>query len=376
MRKSKNCVVTYCCVNSRENFNAHETASINFVAQRIAAILGCDYDDEYSADRHRQTTENAIYFVPNDTLLAGEAKALGIDNPSQIFGGCVPRPFIANKCITHALIDNASICPVGWTNKFAENVRTVTLRGYSAFSKADALTAANELLSFGELRIKAPLSRGGNGQSVVDTLDAAEAFLQTIDSENFGDHGVVLETNLCDETTRSLGTVTIGSTQISYCGHQVTTINARGDPVYGGSSLRAVRGGFHNLLRLDWSKEEIIAIEQAMIYDLAADTCFDGFFASRRNYDVAQGYDRDNRFCSGVLEQSWRIGGASPAEIAAIEAFAHDPALVSIRTSCREIHAISDVPEKSAIYFRGTDDDVGHLTKFVSIDAREYESLR
>lgn len=378
LKGSKNSVVTYYAENSSENFSSHEMASINFVAERIAALLSCSYVGEYKFNRNNQKIhhDSKFYFVPNETLLASEAVALGIDGPSQLFGGCVPYSFIADKCITHTLIDNASSFPVGWSNNFPESVRHVTLRGFTAFSKADALIAAEELLKYGELRLKAPLSRGGNGQRVVNTLDEAEVFLRTLDKESIADRGIVLENNLSDETTRSIGTVTIGTTQISYCGSQVTTFNSRGDSVYGGSSLRAVRGGFNNLLRLHWSKEEIIAIAQAMIYDFAADTCFDGFFASRRNYDVAQGNDADNQFCSGVLEQSWRIGGASPAEIAAIESFAKDPELISVRTSCREVHAICDVPEKSAIYFRGPDDDVGHITKFVKVDEHEYGSLR
>ena len=45
------------------------------------------------------------------------------------------------------------------------------------------------------------------------------------------------------------------------------------------------------------------------------------FFASRRNYDVVAGLDaRGQRRC-GVLEQSWRVGGASPAELVALAAF-------------------------------------------------------
>lgn len=44
--------------------------------------------------------------------------------------------------------------------------------------------------------------------------------------------------------------------------------------------------------------------------DAAALDCFPGFFASRRNYHIGQGRDAKGRFKSGVLEQSWRIGGA------------------------------------------------------------------
>ncbi len=383
MLKPKRSVVTYHSENSTEGFSAHEQASIEFVARRIARLLSADFGGEYGmpeqmelAHSSRPGEEIALYFVPGDTLLCAQADRLGIKNTMQLFGGCVPHEFIASKCITHPLLGRHCSAPAGWSHEFPDSVRHVTLRGFSAFSLAEALVAGEALLAHGEIRIKAPCARGGNGQCVVNTVEAAKEFLHAVDHDHFATHGVVLEANLQEETTRSIGTVTIGDTQISYCGSQMTTVDRHGGSVYGGSSIRAVRGGFNHLLRLDWSKEEIIAIAQAMIYDAAADTCFEGFFASRRNYDVAQGCDRDRRFCSGVLEQSWRIGGASPAEIAAVEAFARDPALVSVRTSCREIHSLCDAPDKSDIYFRDADADVGHITKFVSIDAHEYGSLR
>ena len=49
--------------------------------------------------------------------------------------------------------------------------------------------------------------------------------------------------------------------------------------------------------------------------------------ASRCNYDVFVGHDREGRRHCGVLEQSWRFGGASMAELLAMERFARQPSL-------------------------------------------------
>ena len=65
---------------------------------------------------------------------------------------------------------------------------------------------------------------------------------------------------------------------------------------------------------------------------------FDGLFASRSNYDVAQGVDDEGVWRSGVLEQSWRIGGASGAEIAALQMFRDQPRLRWVQASTHEIH--------------------------------------
>jgi len=92
-------------------------------------------------------------------------------------------------------------------------------------------------------------------------------------------------------------------------------------------------------------------------------------FASRRNYDVAQGTNAHGQWRSGVLEQSWRIGGATGAEIAALEAFRADPDLHVVRASTFEIYGESqDPPPQATVYFRGTDERVGLLTKYTMVE--------
>jgi hypothetical protein len=131
-----------------------------------------------------------------------------------------------------------------------------------------------------------------------------------------------------------------------------------------------VRGDFDALLRLDLTAEARLAIAQARAYDAAAIEHFSGFFASRRNYDVAQGLNAQGTWRSGVLEQSWRIGGASSAEIAALEAFRADPALRIVRASCKEVYGDSVTPPARAdVYFQGVDQTVGPITKFALLES-------
>ena len=74
----------------------------------------------------------------------------------------------------------------------------------------------------------------------------------------------------------------------------------------------AVRGGWEALDGLPMTPELRIAVGQARSYDQAVSE-YPGFLASRRNYDVAQGVDNEGQWRSGVLEASWRSGGASTA---------------------------------------------------------------
>ena len=65
-----------------------------------------------------------------------------------------------------------------------------------------------------------------------------------------------------------------------------------------------------------------------------------------------------------MLEQSWRLGGASAAEIVALEAFSRDPALDAVRASTHEVHGECDLPSGAIVQFEGMDERVGPITKY------------
>jgi len=63
-------------------------------------------------------------------------------------------------------------------------------------------------------------------------------------------HGLVVESNLRDATTVSIGQITIDDMTIAYHGTQWVENNNTGCRVYGGSALVCGRGGWEALLRL------------------------------------------------------------------------------------------------------------------------------
>jgi hypothetical protein len=211
---------------------------------------------------------------------------------------------------------------------------------------------------------------GGGGQFVVDSADALAEVLDAIAEEELAECGIVLEENLvADVETFSVGRVEVGGLVATYCGTQRLTPNNHGAEVYGGSELLVVRGDFEALRDLDIAPPTRAAIDAALHYDRAADTHFGDFVASRRNYDVLQGLDTDGRTRLGVLEQSWRIGGASPAEVGALEAFRADPALRVVRARTVELYGEDvEVPTGATVFYRDVDPRVGHLTKYAMIE--------
>jgi hypothetical protein len=134
-----------------------------------------------------------------------------------------------------------------------------------------------------------------------------------------------------------------------------------------------VRGGFECLLALDLEPQVRTAAEQSIRYHEAAAKHFPGMFASRSNYDVAQGTDGEGTWRSGVLEQSWRIGGASGAEIAALHAFRADPSLQVVHASTREVYGDGHtIPGDAWVYYDGTDRHGQRLVKYVEVRSHGY----
>ena len=184
------------------------------------------------------------------------------------------------KTITHPLIDPAAAAPPGWQSDFPERVRDVALAGWSAFSPSDARAAGRRLLQDGDVRIKLASGIGGAGQSVAHDEAELDAQLAAIGPAEFT-AGVVVERNLVDPRTYSVGRVRVGSLRASYIGTQRTTRSRHGKEVYGGSSIEVARGGFDALDRLTLEDGARRAIAMARAYHEAALACFAGMLASR-----------------------------------------------------------------------------------------------
>jgi hypothetical protein len=156
----------------------------------------------------------------------------------------------------------------------------------------------------------------------------------------------------------------------SYCGTQMRTTDNFGRGAYGGSDLLVVRGGFEELARASLCDEARSALAQAQIFDAATDT-LQGFFASRRNYDAVCARDGRGQIYCRILEQSWRIGGASSAEVAAIAVFQRDPARRMLRARSTEAYGVQTTPAQALVQFSGRDEELGELVKYSEVELDE-----
>ena len=94
------------------------------------------------------------------------------------------------------------------------------------------------------------------------------------------------------------------------------------------------------------------AVQAASRYDAVIRHAY-GVVATRCNYDVIAGVDRLGRRHLGVLEQSWRFGGASMAELLAIERFTRMPGLQRVVAETVETFAGERVPAEAVMAWRG-----------------------
>lgn len=345
--------------------NEHDRVTRSRLAQRIADLLGIPYEGAYDGS----SRSGPFFFVPGDTLTTSEAAGLGIVHERQFYGGAVPFPHVATKTISHGLLTTDSSSPAGWQPDLGAMLEDCVLRGYSVFSSEDALKAGKEMLITCPVRIKIVQETGGRGQTVVSSQAELESLIASLDIAKIEENGLVIEENLTDVATYSVGVTSLAGDTIAYWGGQKLTTNNLGGKTYGGSDLNVVRGSFEALLELDISRDILDVIKLAQRYELAAFAAYSGLFASRRNYDVAVGSDFRGRRRTGVLEQSWRIGGCSGAEIAALETFRSDATLTQLRSSTTEVFGESDPPPAHAtVYYRGNDPVAGPITKYAMIE--------
>lgn len=355
--------------STREGAPQHEVETNRALARWLAQILGLKFGGSYDPQKH---AGRELYLLPTQTLVGpAQARELHVNGPQDLWGGYVDHDFICTKAISHGLLSPEAKAPEGWSPLFCERVRDVVLAGLSVFALEDARPAAARLLYSGPIRLKPVHACAGRGQEVIHSLDEFEAVLARPAAAQMFSEGVVLEQDLHDVVTHSVGQSFIGDHVFSYCGEQYLTKDGQGEEVYGGSNLLVVPGDYEDLLKLDLPDDVRQAIEQAQVFDAAADEAYPGFFASRRNYDIAQGLDSDGQHRSGVLEQSWRMGGASSAEVAALQSFINHPGLKAIHVSSVETYVDQALPADAIEVYRGPAENSDFLLKYVTVKSND-----
>jgi hypothetical protein len=346
---------------------SHKWITLLSAGRKLARIKACAFEDEPPADPWAD--RERYYYLPAETLSQDQhlddAAALTVDD---LFGGVVAHRFMSTKLITHPLIAPDATAPPGWSSAFPRQVRNVVLPGFSVFTAEDFIAAGDRLLPNGPIRVKDAYSEGGDGQWVLKSGKELRGLCETMPAEMLA-NGLVVEEDLAKTTTYSVGQLRVDGTELSYFGRQRSTTDNRGRETYGGTKFRAVAGDWDLLSDHidDATARQVIAA--ARHYDACANRTL-GMMASRKNYDVIAGTDARGEVKTAVLEQSWRAGGATPAEVLALEAFKQEPSLVAVDAASYEVFGQASVDDRSAfVCFAGEDPREGPMTKYAKLEA-------
>jgi hypothetical protein len=355
----RNATIVVYSERGREWCTSHEAAALGHVARVIARQTGWTWGGYCLSS---VPTQAPSFLIPDETLLASRARGLGIERVSDFLGGIVQTVVARTKAIVHPLIGSSAARPEDWPAAFPAAVKDVVLPGFTAFSAADAAEAVRRLLPLGAVRAKRTLGTGGRHQRVITRVEDVPAALDAIDEDELTRFGLVLETNLEEVATASVGQLTIDDVTLSYHGMQRETTDNGRRTVYGGSDLFCVRGDWGVLAAAVRSPLGRRAIAQARAYDREAHAHV-GLLASRRNYDIGRGVDGHGRWRAGVFEHSWRVGGATPAEVAAFEIFRENPGQDIVHASTVERYGRDvRVPRGAVVHYQGDDPYVGPIT--------------
>lgn len=348
------------CVVSQPSDSRHVVASVEAIAARLAKLTGARLG---STAQHFDDADRT-FFVPTFSLIRQSHPEL---DANQFWGGCVDQEFMTTKLATHPAWAEEDALPTGWKPQFARDLEGAALIGFSVFSYDHAARAGAFLLDKRKIRLKDPYASGGKKQSVVQNNHELEAFLRSLPESDFS-RGMVIEEDIENSSTYSVGQISLTGLTMSYLGRQYSANDRSGESVYAGSRLYVVRGDWEALrTRLRMPVAHRI-IESARRYDSAAEQHF-GLVASRKNYDVLVGPVTEDGFCCGVLEQSWRVGGASPAEILALEALTADNSVSALKVVVRETYgAAPQLAADDFVVYAGEDDQGQPLHKYARIE--------
>lgn len=296
------------------------------VARCIADYLGLDFLE-------RQVKDNiGVYVVPAVTLERDRAEYLGIYSPEDFYGGSVGHVQQAGKSVLHRTM--SSNIPGFYSGDFVGKVDEFVLPGVTGFSREDLIAGYMKFMNKDcDMRLKLPGESDGNGQYVARSKIELMDLLCMHEDGCINEHGLVLEANVNEPRTLSVGYAQIGRDMFSFLVNQKEDkVNEGGHERsrYRGAQVRVVRGELgelQKLKKLDRREKEAIrtSLGFSRIYKEEM-----GVVASRLSFDHISGFDSNGNEIGGITDITARLGGTCPAVMLAAGRFKGEPDLAVV----------------------------------------------
>lgn len=286
----------------------------------------------------------------------------GLSAPPWVYGSVLPDDLWerSTKAQVHLPPDGEST-PWWYDSRFAQKLQSNTVPGHTCFSVDGLRRATKELFhDFTTLRVKAVHGASGEDQTVVASAQEMDRYIDerahgpsgTVYelNQSLSRTGIVVEANLADVTAWSVTETRLPGATYTSIGRQTETEVCLPDgssiQEYGGTTAATFRGPVHKVSNIDGVKvrkthpgdaPQTIALDQRVLtaaqrHIHAMDGWSkDGVFRTRANVDVLVGTikpkNRSPRTVVRSVEDSGRIGGASPEEALSIRRLKADPTL-------------------------------------------------
>jgi hypothetical protein len=293
-----------------EPYNRYIMGRNEQIAKAIAKILGVSTVLSGSG-----IADDSCYQIPSSTITLSEAERRGVRSVDDLYGVAIGVNDIpGSKVSLHRVIGSS---PHGYSRSVANSLteRGLVLPGYSVFNIESAQLAFQALHNDDySVRLKDPRQSDSGGQWVVECETDLLDVLQRL--PELGTHGVVLESNLSDTSTLSMGSVIIDGVCYSFLARQFD-VKHLGKTRFGGGQVTFYQCELSDLADNVDDEYLKVAIEKAS----SAHDVFSQYepIASRFSYDVLTGVASNGNMLSGVSDQTFRVGGYTPAEVLAIE---------------------------------------------------------
>ena len=316
-------VVTY-ALGAAGDRDSHEARTRTGIATKLAELKGFEFAGEY--DRGTRYGGSVVFRAKRRA--GGHRSGGGARHPRR--GRSVRRR--GPSCLRGDKGDHASAVrragarsrglgpgvPASGGRRGARRIR--------AFEPEDALRAGASLLERGPVRVKRATGIGGRGQYVVKGTDDLAEVLGAIDADELSTSGVVIEENLDEVTTYSVGQVRVGRSRRHLLRHAAADDATTGAqkstaaPTCSSCEATSTRCCASRWRNPSGSRSRRPASTTPLPTRASPGSSLRGAITT-----WCRGSMRADGSARGVLEQSWRIGGASGAEIGALEAFRADP---------------------------------------------------
>lgn len=281
------------------------------IAEKIARHQGLPFNP----NPIMQGIENKTYVVPGATLTSGQADQLLIAAENDFYGTAAPTMDHVGKSILHRSMSERY--PGFYSPEFAQEAESMglVLPGYTGFAKEEIQQAFMCVDSRPLLyRLKVPNESDGNGQYRINDTEHLVSLLSQIDAESIAQHGMVIEPDLRNKSTVSVGHFALGDDSYSFVANQTGEMIDGRDVYLGGNDIIVARGELQNLMdmlhQLGDERFESVAKGKAFFQLYAKHY---PLLSSRMSVDVLSGSHPDFGQISGVTDITGRLGGLCPA---------------------------------------------------------------